>query len=289
MAVLLSLAGGLLYGAVSMDILPAVVEVEDRRCAVWPLCTVFSWSTVRCQQGDENEDAFIESFHGGQVPAAGAHSPLLTTPSQAPSRYSRSRRSWQPDGAGGDTNTVISVAQSLASASKLTRAVAAQHGEVMEPKANIPFVLAACIDCFIDGFFIGSLIVNEQTAGWIVAGASAVESTFLAITVTLQCASNIRWAMFAMIVPALTLVSGGTSGAALKSIMNSNTPLYVGFLSFGMGAILFMVGQELLREAFERAGHGANRPWFCPPVAAFVLIGFGIVFIMSQTLPHGEH
>merc|ERR1740138_562273 len=60
-----------------------------------------------------------------------------------------------------------------------------------------------------------------------------------------------------MLAPALMLLIAGVAGNRAGRLLEENPGMFIGFISFSIVALLFLVTQELLREAQEIAGNSS--------------------------------
>ena len=108
---------------------------------------------------------------------------------------------------------------------------------------------AVAIDIAIDGLVLGLAFVAGTRAGVLLTIALTLEVLFLGLTLTTELGKTIRSkAKIVMIVAAIALLLPGGASIGL-SVAELPAAIIVGFLSFGLVALLYLVTEELLVEA----------------------------------------
>lgn len=143
-----------------------------------------------------------------------------------------------------------------------------------ESSTPMATLTAVGIDVFLDGILIGVGFVEGSKAGLLLAVALSVELTFLGLSVAaqLQAAGGFR----ARVIGTTTLIAsplivGGLSAVTLLGKLHG-APLSV-ILSVGTVALLYLVTEELLVEAHERAD--------TPLLTAMFFVGFLVILLLS--------
>jgi ZIP family zinc transporter len=125
---------------------------------------------------------------------------------------------------------------------------------------------AVSIDILVDGLVLGLAFVAGEKAGRLLTIALTLEVLFLGLTVTEALQDRIRsrvriigvTLLIALLLPAGALMA--TPIAALPPV------IVMGFLSFGLMALLYLVTEELLVEAHEKPD--------TPLISAMFFVGF---------------
>ena len=129
---------------------------------------------------------------------------------------------------------------------------------VLNPVSSFPaaLLIAVSIDSFMDGLLIGLVTAAGGNAGPMLSVSLSVEMSFLGLTLAtaLQGVAKTKSIPAAILGPAI-LVGAAGLGGAIASILEHNPVFFVGLISFGTSALLFMVAEELLLEAHEGGGH----------------------------------
>jgi len=109
------------------------------------------------------------------------------------------------------------------------------------------------IDTFLDGLLLALSYIARPHAGLMISIGFAFETAILGI----MTSATLRHKGFPLMVPLMiTLLFGvlfflgGIIGASIFS--QGTGSLFVGFISFGVGALLFLVTDDLLIEAREK-------------------------------------
>jgi ZIP family zinc transporter len=143
-------------------------------------------------------------------------------------------------------------------------------------EAKIPWglIVAGCVDEFIDGLLIGIGFIAGQKEGILLTVALAVEVFVfsLAVTSTLRN-KNISKGKTVLIMASMAMLFliGTMLGATLLSNLTANWLEII--LSFGLAALLYLVTEELLTEAYEMK----ESPWL---TSAF-FVGFLLFLIIG--------
>jgi len=151
-----------------------------------------------------------------------------------------------------------------------------------EPSERVPWGqwVAVCIDALVDGFLIGLAYVAEPAAGLTMAAATCIEMGFLGLTFSSrlrQVTRRVSKFLALVMVPPTVLCLGGFLGAALASAVTDYPSVFVGFVAFSIVALLFLVTQELLIEAFENTE--MENLWY---VNIWLFIGIFIVLMVGK-------
>lgn len=144
----------------------------------------------------------------------------------------------------------------------------------------IGFLTVIGIDIAIDGVVLGIGFAAGERTGVLLAIALSVEILFLGVTVATElndkAASKLRvvgiTAGLVLLLPVAAAISAPV--AALPPAV------VVGFLSFGLMALLYLVTEELLVEAHEVP----DRPW----VAAMFFAGFLLLVALEEAVTLAE-
>jgi len=142
-----------------------------------------------------------------------------------------------------------------------------------------PFSLTAavCVDALVDGFLIG-LSEGSRSAGVVMASALAIEMGFLGLTFSSVLRKQPRWrSVPSIMLPPMLLILGGILGGLTTSLVNDSPPLKVGFLSFGVAALLYLVTEELLLEAHDNQDE--DHIWW---VDLMFFVGFFLSFLLEK-------
>lgn len=138
----------------------------------------------------------------------------------------------------------------------------------------VAMLTAIGIDVFLDGILIGIGFVEGGKVGPLLAVALSVELTFLGMAVTAQMRGSGR--SNARVIATTTLIAsplivGGLLAVTLLGNLHG-APLSV-ILSVGTVALLYLVTEELLVEAHERAD--------TPILTAMFFVGFLVILLLS--------
>jgi len=119
----------------------------------------------------------------------------------------------------------------------------------------LPWLMLApvAVDTFLDGILLGLTYVGRPQAGLVIAVGFAFETAILGI----MTSSTLQLKGFPLIYPVIIIILfailffvGGIIGATIFS--QGQGTLFLAFISFGVGALLFLVTDDLLIEAREK-------------------------------------
>ena len=132
------------------------------------------------------------------------------------------------------------------------------------------------VDILIDGFVLGIAFAAGGQAGLLLTVALSVEVLFLGLALTTGLSETVRSrARIVGIVALMVLLL--PLGAAVAAPIAALPPQYiVGFLSFGLIALLYLVTEELLVEAHETP----DKPW----VTAMFFVGFLLLMSLEEAI-----
>jgi len=124
---------------------------------------------------------------------------------------------------------------------------------------NIPWatVFAVIVDSGVDGVLIGLALAAKEAAGISMAIATCIEMGFLGLSfsATIQNSTRSVWKHIGIVmVPPLVILGAGVAGHEAGSALQSSQGVFIAFIAFAIVALLFLVTQELLKEAGEVAG-----------------------------------
>ncbi|MFW2853798.1 ZIP family metal transporter [Sphingomonas sp. TX0543] len=133
--------------------------------------------------------------------------------------------------------------------------------KVLEGRAKGPVAMlgAVGIDIFVDGLVLGLAFLAGEKAGLLLTVALTLEVMFLGLTVTAELGETIvsRWRIVGITAALGLLLPFGAWIAAPVALFPPT--VIVGFLSFGMVALLYLVTEELLVEAlFPVSANGTD-------------------------------
>ena len=135
---------------------------------------------------------------------------------------------------------------------------------------------AVGIDLFVDGVVLGLAFLAGERAGFLLVIALTLEVLFLGLTLTTELAD---------VIPSRAKVIALTVGVALLLPLGSMlaTPVgklppdwILGFLAFGLMALLYLVTEELLVEAHEKPD--------TPLISAMFFVGFLGLLLIEEAL-----
>jgi ZIP family zinc transporter len=159
----------------------------------------------------------------------------------------------------------------------------ADEDAVIAPEAErLPWALmiAVTIDSGIDGLLCGLAYIAKPQAGMIMAFATCIEMGFLglAYAASVQKATSSKTKLFvSILVPPFTMLVMGAAAGAGGDALTANPPVFLGFVTFSIVALLFLVTQELLISAHE--GAGGDDLWY---VTVWVFLGLAVVVLMEK-------
>eukprot|EP00963_Diacronema_lutheri_P005884 scaffold467_cov366-Pavlova_lutheri.AAC.18 len=167
-------------------------------------------------------------------------------------------------------------ARAWASLERQASAVSAAFSEGPEP-FPWDFVLAVTVDSTVDGLLLGVSLVAGEKAGVVMAVALAFEMFFLALTL----AATLRAQPWRISIPAqlmmpAVLVLSAAVGCFAAGKLAANPTVFLGILSFGTAALLYLVAEELLLEA-----HHGGQPhhWY---IDQFFFFGYLSVLLLDK-------
>lgn len=143
-------------------------------------------------------------------------------------------------------------------------------------KGPAGMLAAIGIDLFVDGVVLGLSFLAGEKAGYLLAAALTLEVFFLGLTLTSELADAIssRVKVIALTVGVALLLPLG----ALVATPVGNLPAdwIIGFLAFGLMALLYLVTEELLVEAHEKPD--------TPLISAMFFVGFLGLLLIEEAL-----
>jgi hypothetical protein len=142
--------------------------------------------------------------------------------------------------------------------------------------------LPVTIDAIVDGFLVGMTCALSRKGGLILAFANCLEMSFLGMAfssrVTKCTGSSVFNRYFTVISPPVAMFLSSGLGACIGTVAKAHPLLFIGFVSFGIVALLSLVCNELILEAAEQS---RERTW----ISLLVFLGVYIVFILNLVLP----
>ena len=148
----------------------------------------------------------------------------------------------------------------------------------LESRAKGPVAMlgAVGIDILVDGLVLGLAFVAGEKAGILLTVALTLEVLFLGLTVTAELSETIasRLRVIAIVIGLSLLLPMGAAVAMPVALLS--TTVIVGFLSFGLMALLYLVTEELLVEAHERPDS--------PLISAMFFVGFLGLLVIEELL-----
>ena len=117
-----------------------------------------------------------------------------------------------------------------------------------ELSEEIPWatLFAVAVDATVDGILIGLSLSADKTAGLSMAIATCIEMAFLGLSFSATIQNVTRSTckhVAAVLVPPLCLFGAGIVGHVAGSSLQSSQGLFIGFISFAIVALLFLVTQ----------------------------------------------
>lgn len=132
------------------------------------------------------------------------------------------------------------------------------------------------IDMAIDGLVLGIAFAAGERQGVLLAIALSIEVLFLGLTVAIAVGGE-NTSKFKVIGTTWAIGALLPAGALLAIPISTLPPtILTGFFAFGLIALLYLVTEELLREAHETP----EPPW----VAAMFFVGFLLLLTLEETL-----
>jgi len=177
------------------------------------------------------------------LPMVSEREPLVTPASVTNTNKSSSNSYTENSGTGETTTTNESNEQTLTNSET--------------PKQfPLAFVIAVAIDSSLDGLLIGIASAAGPSAGPMMSASLSVEMGFLGLTLatTLQGQSLQKSSLAALVGPICLVLAAGLGGV-LANTLSESPVAFIGMLSFGASALLFMVAEELLLDAHESGDH----------------------------------
>mmetsp|Transcript_16579 Transcript_16579/g.17320 ORF Transcript_16579/g.17320 Transcript_16579/m.17320 type:complete len:474 (+) Transcript_16579:21-1442(+) len=159
---------------------------------------------------------------------------------------------------------------------KNTELVETTLGDVLPSSLIIPVT----IDCFVDGFLIGVTIAVSSRAGYILAAANCLEMGSLGMAYSSRIAkctgSQLLYRQMAVIIPPLIMFLSSGLGAAVAGYSDGVPSVFVGFVSFGVFALVSLVCCELVIEA--REVQDSEDKWW---MQLFIFLGVYLVIMLE--------
>ena len=159
---------------------------------------------------------------------------------------------------------------------KNTELVETILGDVLPNSLIIPVT----IDCFVDGFLIGVTIAVSPRAGYILAAANCLEMGSLGMAYSSRIAkctgSPIFYRQMAVLIPPLIMFLSSGLGAAVAGYSSGIPAAFVGFVSFGVFALVSLICCELIIEA--REVQDSEDKWW---MQLFIFLGIYLVIMLE--------
>lgn len=144
-------------------------------------------------------------------------------------------------------------------------------------------IIPVTVDCIVDGFLVGSTSAISFRAGVILSLANMIEMGFLGLAVSVRIqkctASSASARMTSLIFPPLVMLLSSGLGAACGASARAHPVVYIGFIAFGIVALLYLVVNELLVEAREALG-GEEYWW----TAMVLFVGIYSVILLDMVI-----
>jgi len=154
---------------------------------------------------------------------------------------------------------------------------------VLGDKLPLSLIIPIAIDCFVDGFLIGVSVVLSPKAGYVLTLANTLEMSFLGMAYSsrlCKCTGSTPHARFiATLFPPLLMLLATGVGASLAKIAFNIPAVYIGFVAFGVIALLTLVCCELLIEARENQQN--NEKWF---IQGLIFVGVYLVLMLDNVI-----
>ena len=132
------------------------------------------------------------------------------------------------------------------------------------------------IDLFVDGVVLGLAFLAGEKAGFLLAFALTLEVLFLGLTLTTELAKSIS-SRVRVVVLTVGLALLLPLGSFLATPIGHLPPDWIiGFLAFGLMALLYLVTEELLVEAHEKPD--------TPLITAIFFVGFLGLLLIEEAL-----
>ncbi|MDZ3831935.1 MAG: transporter [Sphingopyxis sp.] len=149
----------------------------------------------------------------------------------------------------------------------------------LEGRAKGPVAMlgAVGIDIFVDGLVLGLAFVAGEKAGILLTIALTLEVLFIGLALTGELSETITSKLRVVMTVLLLGLLLPVGAAVAMPVALLPTPVIVGFLSFGLMALLYLVTEELLVEAHERPDS--------PLISAMFFVGFLGLLILEELMP----
>lgn len=143
-------------------------------------------------------------------------------------------------------------------------------------KGPVGMLSAIGIDLFVDGVVLGLAFLAGEKAGFLLAFALTLEVLFLGLTLTTELADVVssRIRIIALTVGVALLLPLGAFLATPVGHLPADW--IIGFLAFGLMALLYLVTEELLVEAHEKPD--------TPLISAMFFVGFLGLLLLEEAL-----
>lgn len=113
----------------------------------------------------------------------------------------------------------------------------------------VGLTIAATADVFIDGFVLGLSFLHGAREGLLLTIALTLELLFLGLSVAASLGSATKAKVFAVTAGVVVALPIGTAAGLMLDGLPTNT--LTSFYAFGLIALLYLVTEELLKEAHE--------------------------------------
>lgn len=147
-------------------------------------------------------------------------------------------------------------------------------------KIPLSLLIPVTVDCVMDGFLVGSTSAISLRAGVVLGFANFIEMGFLGLAVSVRVqkctGSSLLMRYTSLIVPPLIMLLSAVVGSLCGVLARIHPRVYIGFISFGIVALLYLVVNELLVEAREALG-GQEYWW----TAMILFAGIYAVILMD--------
>ena len=144
-------------------------------------------------------------------------------------------------------------------------------------------IIPVTVDCIVDGFLLGTTSAISLRAGIVLAFANMIEMGFLGLAVSVRiqkCTGSSVAARYAsLVLPPLIMLLSSVLGAMCGALSRNAPTVYIGFISFGIVALVYLVVNELLVEARE-ALEGQEQWW----TALTLFAGIYAVIVLDLVL-----
>lgn len=144
-------------------------------------------------------------------------------------------------------------------------------------------IVPVFVDCIVDGFLVGTTSAVSPRAGIILGLANMIEMGFLGLAVSLRirkCTGSSATARcLVLVLPPLAMLLAAGVGAFSGALARTYPVVFIGFISFGIVALLYLVVNELLVEA--REAQGGKEYWW---TAMVLFVGIYSVILLDMIL-----